>query len=99
MEETPVCSIDLLPTLAEAAGASASTYKGVDGVSLVSLIRDRKPLADRSLYWHYPHYSNQLGRPAGAVRHGNYKLVELYEDGRLELYDLSKDIGEKNDLS
>jgi arylsulfatase A len=99
VEDTPVCSIDLLPTLAEAAGVSASGYKGVDGVSLVSLIRDRKPLADRSLYWHYPHYSNQLGRPAGAVRHGNYKLVELYEDGRLELYDLSKDIGEKSDLS
>ena len=68
-------------------------------MSLVSLIRDRKPLADRSLYWHYPHYSNQLGRPGGAVRHGNYKLVELYEDNRLELYDLSKDIGEKKDLS
>jgi arylsulfatase A-like enzyme len=99
VEGTPVCSIDLLPTIAEAAGASTSTYKGVDGVSLVALIRDRKPLADRSLYWHYPHYSNQLGKPAGAVRQGNYKLVELYEDNRLELYDLSKDIGEKKDLS
>ena len=64
VEETPVCSIDLLPTFAEAAGASASTYKGIDGVSLVALIRDQKPIADRSLYWHYPHYSNQLGKPA-----------------------------------
>jgi arylsulfatase A-like enzyme len=98
-EHTPVCSIDLLPTIAQAAGAPATASREVDGVSLMSLIRDRKPLAARPLYWHYPHYSNQLGKPAGAVRHGDWKLVEFFEDGRLELYNLAEDISEKRDLA
>jgi arylsulfatase A-like enzyme len=99
VDHTPVCSIDFLPTLAEAAGAAPSAYSDVDGASLVSLIRDRKDLKPRPLYWHYPHYSNQLGKPAGAVRQGDLKLVELYEDGRLELYNLREDIGEERNLA
>ena len=99
IDDTPVCSVDILPTLADAAGAPQTMYNNIDGLSLISLIRDRKPLAERPLFWHYPHYSNQLGRPAGAVRQGDFKLVELYENNRLELYNLTKDIGEKNNLA
>ena len=99
VDDTPVCGIDFLPTIAEAAGAAPSAYKDIDGVSLVSLIRDRKPLRPRPLYWHYPHYSNQLGKPAGAVRQGDWKLVDLYEDGKLELYNLKDDIREQKDLA
>ena len=99
VEDTPVCGIDLLPTFAEAAGVPASEYAGIDGISLVGLIRDRKPLAPRSFYWHYPHYSNQLGKPAGAVRRGDFKLIEFYEDGRLELYNLPRDPGEQHNLA
>jgi hypothetical protein len=51
------------------------------------------------LYWHYPHYSNQGGKPGAAVRQGDSKLIEFYEDGKLELYNLKEDIGEKNDLA
>ena len=51
------------------------------------------------LYWHYPHYSNQQGKPGGAIRQGDFKLVEMYEDGGLELYDLAKDIGERTNLA
>ena len=51
------------------------------------------------IFWHYPHFSNQLGRPAGAVRSGDYKLIENYENGKLELYNLKDDAIEKNDLS
>lgn len=99
VEHTPVNSVDLLPTFAEAAGIAASAYKGVDGVSLVTLIRDGKPLAARPMYWHYPHYSNQLGRPAGAIRQGYWKLVELYENNALELYNLVEDPGEERNLA
>ena len=49
-----------------------------------------------ALYWHYPHYSNQGGPPAGAIRAGDYKLIEFYEDGRIELYNLAMDIRESN---
>ena len=52
-----------------------------------------------AIYWHYPHYSNQGGFPGGAVRIGKYKLVERYEDGKIHLYDLNKDIGESNDIA
>ena len=53
----------------------------------------------QSLFWHYPHYSNQGGIPGGAIREGDFKLVERYEDGRVHLYNLADDIGEKNDLA
>ncbi len=54
---------------------------------------------DRDLFWHYPHYSPQLGKPAAAIRHGNDKLILFFEDGRVELYNLKDDLGELKDLS
>lgn len=62
-------------------------------------IPGRGGLDRNALYWHYPHYSNQGGTPASAVRHGAYKLIEFYEDGHLELYHLEGDIGETNNLA
>jgi len=56
-------------------------------------------LKREALYWHYPHYSNQGGFPSGAIRIGNWKLVERYEDGSVQLYNLKDDIGELTDLS
>ena len=70
----------------------------VDGINLIPALKGNK-LSDRSLFWHYPHYSNQGGFPGGAVRIGNYKLVERYEDGRVHLYNLKNDIGELKDLA
>ena len=52
-----------------------------------------------AIYWHYPHYSNQGGPPGGAIRKGDYKLIEFYEDGRLELFNLKNDIGERQNLA
>ena len=52
-----------------------------------------------ALYWHYPHYSNQGGIPGGAVRTGCYELIERFEDGRVDLYDLENDVGERKDLA
>ena len=51
------------------------------------------------LYWHYPHYSNQGGIPGGAIRMGDFKLIERFEDGRTHLYNLANDIGERDDLA
>jgi len=92
----PICSIDLFPTVAAAAGISVDHL--VDGIDLTPALKGEE-LDRKSLYWHYPHYSNQGGIPGGAIREGNYKLFERYEDGRVHLYDLEKDPGERNDLA
>jgi hypothetical protein len=65
----------------------------------VPVLKQTGPLNRKALYWHYPHYSPQGSYPAGAIRVGDYKLIELYEDGRIELYNLKDDISEKKDLS
>lgn len=92
--DTPVSSIDFFPTICEAAGAPAAT---VDGKSLLPLLRGGKS-PDRPLFWHYPHYSDQGGKPGGAIRLGDWKLIEFYEDNRLELFHLVEDPGEKLNL-
>lgn len=96
METTPVCSIDLLPTICEWCGVAVPT--SLDGVSLAGLLRDKSALEPRALYWHYPHYANQGGKPGGAIRYGNHKLIEFYEDGRQELFDVQADIREGRNL-
>lgn len=90
----PVSSIDFLPTLCQ--GVGAKTGK-VDGVSIRPLLEGRH-LAERPLFWHYPHYSDQGGKPGGAVRLGDWKLIEFYEDGHLELFHLADDSGERRNL-
>ncbi len=96
---TPVVLTDLVPMLIEAAGLDPKKTTGpLDGVSLVKLLEGGE-LAPRPLYWHFPNYTNQGGRPAGAMREGDWKLVEQYEDGSVELYDLAKDLGEERDLA
>ncbi|MDB5309269.1 MAG: hypothetical protein JWO38_3471 [Gemmataceae bacterium] len=94
--DTPACSIDFFPTLAEAGGARPAEARP-DGVSLLPLFKGGK-LTDRPLFWHYPHYANQGSKPGGAVRAGDYKLIEFYEDGRRELFDVRKDLGESRNL-
>ena len=70
-----------------------------DGVSLVPLLKQNGVIKREAIYWHYPHYSNQGGFPGAAVRRGDYKLLERFEDGRVHLYNLKEDIGEQNDLA
>jgi arylsulfatase A-like enzyme len=91
-----VSTLDLYPTLAQAAGADIAHE--IDGLNLTEVLKggafDRGPL-----YWHYPHYANQGGFPGGVIMEGDYKLIQRYEDGRVQLYNLKDDISEKNDLS
>ena len=56
-------------------------------------------LPERALFWHYPHYGNQGGAPAAAIRKGNHKLIHWFEEDRIELFDLSSDLSEKSDLA
>jgi arylsulfatase A-like enzyme len=70
----------------------------VDGVDIRPLLRGQT-IAERPLFWHYPHYSDQGGRPSGAVRLGDWKLIEFFEDGHLELFNLRSDLGEQRNLA
>jgi hypothetical protein len=93
----PIVSMDWTPTFLAAAGIK--TDDRLDGVNLLDLLTKGDAPAARPLFWHFPHYDNQGGRPGGAVRDGDWKLIEHYEDGRCELFDLAKDPGEARDLS
>lgn len=96
--DVPVISTDFYPTILDIAGLPAKPKQTLDGISLVPLLKRSGSIAERPLFWHYPHYSNQGGMPGGAIRVGDFKLIERFEDGRVHLYNLKDDIGERNDL-
>lgn len=98
--EVPVVSADIYPTILSMAGLPLRPEQHVDGVSLKPLLKGKKTLDREAIYFHYPHYHHiKTMGPAGAVRMGDYKLVERYETMEVELYNLKKDIGESHDLS
>jgi len=104
-DETPIIGVDLYPTLVELAGADAPPDYTLDGVSCAGLLTGQQKSLDReAIYWHFPGYLGAAGdqwrtKPVGVIRAGDWKLVENFEDGRLELYNLKIDLGEKNDLA
>jgi arylsulfatase A-like enzyme len=106
--DQPVCSVDLLPTLLDLAGATPPPpdKHPIDGVSIVPLLTGQPDakLGREDVFWHFPGYlgagaSDWRTKPVGAVRSGDYKLLEFFEDGRLELYNLKDDLSQKVDLA
>jgi arylsulfatase A-like enzyme len=97
--DQPAITMDLYPTLLEIAGLPLRPDQHRDGLSLVPLLL-RTGAPDREqLFFHFPHYHGSGNMPSGAARVGDYKLLEWFEDGKIELYDLSADIGESRDLT
>ncbi len=95
--DSPVISTDFYATLLDLTGQSTKLAPK-DSFSFKRLLAGGK--ASRApLFWHYPHYGNQGGAPYGAVRDGDWKLIEWYEDGKLELFNLRDDLGERNNLA
>ncbi len=107
--DTPVIGIDLYPTILEMADIEKPKDKILDGESIVPLLKGRKDLDRKAIFWHFPAYLQGKAegardphfrtRPAGAVRAGDFKLIEYFEDGALELYNLEDDIAEQNNLA
>ncbi len=97
--ETPVITVDYLPTLLEMAGVNAPAGVPLDGESLVPLLHGKSKLQREAIYWHYPHYHPGSATPYSAIRKGDFKLIHFFEDDRVELYNLKKDLSEKNDLA
>ncbi len=97
--EEPVISIDMLPTLLEMAGLEDVASGGRDGVSFASAVKG-EAFERGTIYWHFPHYSNHgMQSPGGAIREGDWKLLEYFENGTVQLFNLREDIGEQNDLA
>lgn len=92
----PLASYDLFPTIAEVCGQKIGT--AIDGVSIRPLLNGQPAIDRQSLYWHYPHYSPQGGKPGGAIRQGDFKLIEFYEQGRRELFNVVSDVSESTNL-
>ena len=106
--DTPVIGVDLFPTILRMTGARTPEGKLMDGESIVPLLKGRRDLDRKAIFWHFPAYLQGKAegardeyfrtRPAGAVRAGDWKLIEYFEDGDLELYNLADDISEQNNL-
>ena len=104
--DTPTINTDFYPTLLSLAGLGGEPSQHIDGVDITPLFgkdpgegENIKALENRALFWHYPHYGNQGGSPAAAVRQNGYKLIKFFERGNCELYDMDADISETRDLS
>lgn len=99
VSHAPVISTDYFPTLLAAAGVAVPASNPLDGVDLAPVLHQSGPLEREAIYWHYPHYHPGGATPYGAIRMGNLRLVEFYEDERVELYDLKGDTGETKNLA
>lgn len=105
--DVPVAHVDVYPTFAELAGAKLAPSAKLDGVSFASVLKNPAAALNReAIYWHFPGYLESYVHtqgfrtaPVGAIHMGDYKLLEFFEDGKTELYNLRSDIAEKRDLS
>ena len=99
-DPTPIILTDFYPTILDAAGLSPDPNSPVDGENILPHLKGKEKLKERAIYWHYPnfafHRDNRLG---SAIREGDHKLLHFYDTDSVELYNVGKDISEKNDLS
>lgn len=107
---TPITAVDLHPTLREITGGTLKSEQIADGVSLLPLFKGGT-IPERAIYWHFPAYLQSYSatgeqpdplfrsRPCSTMRDGDWKLIEYFEDKRIELYNLKTDIGERLDLA
>ena len=96
----PVINTDLYPTILDLLNLPLIPEQHLDGVSLEPVLSGKKSINREAIYFHFPHYHhiNSMG-PSGAIRKGDYKLIEVFETGKHELYNVRKDIGENDDLA
>lgn len=98
--DVPVISTDFYPSLLEMAGFASPSGQQTDGVSFAGLLKGEQHLDREAIYWHFPHYSNHgMQSPGGAIRCGDYKLIEYFENDTIQLFNLKHDIGEQHDLA
>ncbi len=92
------CSVDFLPTVAEAAGVELPRDRVIDGESLMPILMQKGSMKRQAIFWHFPHYRGEVV-PYSIIRCGDWKLIKRYEGKAFELFNLRRDISEKHDLS
>lgn len=98
--DVPVISTDFVPSILEMTGVAAGADSESDGVSFAPLLSGTGELQREAIYWHFPHYSNHgMQSPGGAIRRGDYKLLEYFENGTVQLFNLRADPAEEHDLA
>ena len=98
--DVPVVSVDFYPTILDMLDYQVPPSQHVDGTSFVPLLKGKKKINRNAIYWHFPHYSNHgMQSPGGAVRCGDYKLLEYFENNSVQLFNLKNDLGEQNDIA
>lgn len=97
--DVPISTFDIFPTVLAAAGVDLPKERAVDGLDLRPVLAAEKSLDRDTLFWHYPHYGNDLRRPYSIVRQGDWKLIRRYDTQTHELYNLANDLAEKHDLA
>ncbi len=97
--DTPVTSTDFYPTLLDMIDAELKPEQHQDGVSLCPILDKSGELERESIFWHFPHYHAVSDSPGASIRCGNYKLIEFFDDERIELYNIKEDLGEVHELS
>ena len=89
--EVPVISTDFFPTILDMLGLPIPAENNLDGVSIADLVKGENELDRDAIYWHFPHYSNHgMQSPGGAIRSGDYKLLEYFENGTVQLFNLKE---------
>jgi len=97
--DEPVISTDFYPSLLEMLGLPAMPHQAVDGISFAAAVKG-DPFDRGAIFWHFPHYSNHgMQSPGSAVRVGDYKLLEYFENSTVQLFNLRTDVAEEDDLS
>ncbi|NQU53300.1 MAG: sulfatase [Bacteroidetes bacterium] len=94
--DQPAVSMDFFTTILNIAGVG---HADKDGVNLLPVLTEKKPIERDELFWHYPHYHGSAWKPGSALRKGDWKLVVHYEDNRTELFNLAEDPGETTDIA
>jgi arylsulfatase A-like enzyme len=98
--DVPVTSPDFFPTLIDMLQLPSAAAAESDGMSLTPLLKGATTIARDAIFWHFPHYSNHgMQSPGGAVRCGDYKLLEYYENNTVQLFNLKEDMSEQHDLA
>ena len=102
--DTPISIVDYFPTMADIAGAPADSYK-VDGESILPLMLQKGKLSRKSIFWHLPTYTGRgcnakvWQTPASVIRKGDWKLIQYFEEDKVELFNLRQDLSEQHDVA